>query len=134
MAIVKAMVDTGQKLDFITVDGSEGGTGAAPTEFSDNIGSPLRDALVFVDNALVGAGLRDTVKIGASGKIISSYDILRICALGADWVNMARAVYVLTRMHSGKRLWFWPLSYRDHDAGSEALPGPRHTVSGQEGS
>ena len=90
MAIVKAMTDTGQNVDFITVDGSEGGTGAAPTEFSDNIGSPLRDALVFVDNALIGAGLRDRVKIGASGKIISSYDILRICALGADWVNMAR--------------------------------------------
>lgn len=90
VAIVKAMIDTDQNLDFITVDGSEGGTGAAPTEFSDNIGSPLRDALVFVDNALVGAGLRDRVKIGASGKIISSYDILRICALGADWVNMAR--------------------------------------------
>ena len=90
VAIVKAMTDTGQNVDFITVDGSEGGTGAAPTEFSDNIGSPLRDALVFVDNALIGAGLRDTVKIGASGKIISSYDILRICALGADWVNMAR--------------------------------------------
>ncbi len=90
VAIVKAMVETGQNFDFITVDGSEGGTGAAPTEFSDNIGSPLRDALVFVDNALIGAGLRDRVKVGASGKIISSYDILRICALGADWVNMAR--------------------------------------------
>ena len=90
VAIVKAMVETGQNFDFITVDGSEGGTGAAPTEFSDNIGSPLRDGLVFVDNALKGAGLRDKVKIGASGKVISSYDILRVCALGADWVNMAR--------------------------------------------
>ena len=90
VALVKAMVETGQTLDFITVDGSEGGTGAAPTEFSDHIGSPLRDAIVFVDNALRGAGLRERVKIGASAKIVSAYDITRVCALGADWCNMAR--------------------------------------------
>ncbi len=90
VALVKAMVETGQALDFITVDGSEGGTGAAPTEFSDHIGSPLRDAIVFVDNALRGAGLRERVKIGASAKIVSAYDITRVCALGADWCNMAR--------------------------------------------
>lgn len=90
VALVKAMVETGQTLDFITVDGSEGGTGAAPTEFSDHIGSPLRDAIVFVDNALRGAGLRERVKIGASAKIVSAYDITRACALGADWCNMAR--------------------------------------------
>ena len=90
VALVKAMFETGQVLDFITVDGSEGGTGAAPTEFSDHIGSPLRDAVVFVDNALRGAGLRERVKIGASAKIVSAYDITRVCALGADWCNMAR--------------------------------------------
>ncbi len=90
VALVKAMVETGAVLDFITVDGSEGGTGAAPTEFSDHIGSPLRDAIVFVDNALRGAGLRERVKIGASAKIVSAYDITRVCALGADWCNMAR--------------------------------------------
>lgn len=90
VALVKAMVETGHTLDFITVDGSEGGTGAAPTEFSDHIGSPLRDAIVFVDNALRGAGLRERVKIGASAKIVSAYDITRVCALGADWCNMAR--------------------------------------------
>ena len=90
IAIVKAMVDSGIMLDFITVDGAEGGTGAAPVEFSDHIGSPLRDALVFVDNCLRGAGLRDRVKIAASAKIISAYDIVRHCALGADWCNMAR--------------------------------------------
>jgi glutamate synthase domain-containing protein 2 len=90
VSIVKAMVETGSVLDFITVDGSEGGTGAAPVEFTDHIGSPLRDAVVFVDNALKGAGLRDRVKVGASGKIVSAYDIARICALGADWCNMAR--------------------------------------------
>ena len=90
IAIVKAMVETGINLDFITVDGSEGGTGAAPVEFTDHLGSPLRDAIVFVDNALIGAGLRDRVKIAASGKIVSAYDIVRVCAIGADWCNMAR--------------------------------------------
>lgn len=90
VAIVKAMVETGTNVDFITVDGSEGGTGAAPVEFTDHIGCPLRDAVVFVDNALKGAGLRDRVKVAASGKIVSAYDIARICALGADWCNMAR--------------------------------------------
>ena len=90
IAIVKAMVEKGINLDFITVDGSEGGTGAAPVEFTDHLGSPLRDAIVFVDNALIGAGLRDQVKIAASGKIVSAYDIVRVCAIGADWCNMAR--------------------------------------------
>ena len=88
IAIVKAMVQTEIYLDFITVDGSEGGTGAAPVEFTDHLGSPLRDAVVFVANSLIGAGLRDRVKIGASGKIVSAYDIVRICALvqtGAIW-------------------------------------------------
>ena len=84
------MVDSGKVIDFVTVDGAEGGTGAAPVEFAANIGSPLRDALVFVDNCLRGAGLRDRVKIAASGKIVSAYDIIRHCALGADWCNMAR--------------------------------------------
>ena len=90
LAIVKAMVETGITPDFITVDGAEGGTGAAPAEFSDRVGSPLRDAVVYVDNALRAASLRDQIKIGASGKIVSAFDIARICALGADWVNMAR--------------------------------------------
>ncbi len=90
ISIVKAMVQNGIQLDFITVDGSEGGTGAAPVEFTDHLGSPLRDAVVFVDNALIGAGLRDRVKVAASGKIVSAYDIVRVCAIGADWCNMAR--------------------------------------------
>ena len=90
LAIVKAIVETGLKPDFITVDGAEGGTGAAPKEFSDHVGSPLRDAVVYVDNALRAASLRNSIKIAASGKILSAFDIARICALGADWVNMAR--------------------------------------------
>lgn len=90
IAIVRAMVETEIYLDFVTVDGAEGGTGAAPAEFSDHLGSPLRDGVVFVDNALRGAGLRERVKVAASGKLVSAYDIVRICALGADWCNMAR--------------------------------------------
>ena len=90
IAIVKAMVQMQVFVDFVTVDGSEGGTGAAPAEFTDHLGSPLRDAVVFVDNTLRGAGLRGRVRIAASGKIVSAYDIGRVCALGADWCNMAR--------------------------------------------
>jgi glutamate synthase domain-containing protein 2 len=90
IAIVKAMVQMEIFIDFVTVDGSEGGTGAAPAEFTDHLGSPLRDAIVFVDNTLRGAGLRGRVKVAGSGKIVSAYDIARICALGADWCNMAR--------------------------------------------
>ena len=90
ISIIKAMVKEKKYIDFITVDGAEGGTGAAPAEFTDHIGCPLKDALVFVDNALIGSNLRQRVKIGASGKIVSAFDIAHMCALGADWVNMAR--------------------------------------------
>lgn len=90
MGIVKAMLETKIIPDFIVVDGSEGGTGAAPIEFSDYIGTPLREGLRFVHNTLVGAGLRSQVKVGASGKIISAFDIASTFALGADWVNSAR--------------------------------------------
>tara|TARA_R110002110_G_scaffold40816_5_gene130246 strand:- start:995 stop:2599 length:1605 start_codon:yes stop_codon:yes gene_type:complete len=90
MATLKAMIETGHIPDFIVVDGKEGGTGAAPLEFSNSIGTPLREGLTFVHNALIGAGLRDKVKLGASGKIISGSDIATTIALGADWVNSAR--------------------------------------------
>jgi glutamate synthase domain-containing protein 2 len=89
-AIVKAMLVTGIVPDFITVDGGEGGTGAAPVEFSDHVGAPLQEALLLVHNTLVGASLRDKVKIAASGKIITAFDIARTIALGADWCNSAR--------------------------------------------
>jgi glutamate synthase domain-containing protein 2 len=88
--IVKAMLATGITPDFIVVDGGEGGTGAAPVEFCDHVGTPLQEALLLVHNTLVGAGLRDRVKIGASGKIVSAFDIARTIALGADWCNSAR--------------------------------------------
>lgn len=90
MAIAKAMLETGILPDFIVVDGKEGGTGAAPVEFSNHIGVPLREGLLFVHNTLVGTRLRDKIRIGASGKIISAYDIASVMALGADWANSAR--------------------------------------------
>jgi len=90
MSIVKAMLESGVVVDFIVVDGGEGGTGAAPTEFSDHIGAPMREGLLFVHNTLVGAGLRDRIKIGVAGKIVSAFDIASVLAIGADWANAAR--------------------------------------------
>lgn len=89
-AIVKAMLETGTLPDFIVVDGAEGGTGAAPLEFSDHMGMPLQEALRLVHNTLVGAGLRESIRVGASGKIVSAFDMARALALGADWCNSAR--------------------------------------------
>jgi len=90
MAIVKAMIEADNYPDFIVVDGAEGGTGAAPVEFMDNVGMPLLDGFLLVHNTLVGAGVREKIKIGVSGKIISAFDIARMLALGADWCNSAR--------------------------------------------
>lgn len=88
--IVKAMLETGKRPDFIVVDGGEGGTGAAPLEFINRIGTPLTEALLLVHNTLVGANLRQSIRIGAAGKITSAFDIARALALGADWCNAAR--------------------------------------------
>ena len=84
------MIETGITPDFIVVDGAEGGTGAAPLEFIDHVGTPLHEGLLLVHNALVGAGLRDRIRLGGSGKITSAFDIARVMALGADWCNSAR--------------------------------------------
>jgi glutamate synthase domain-containing protein 2 len=92
MAIVKAMLESGIVPDFIVVDGGEGGTGAAPVEFSDHVGTPMREGLLFVHNTLVGAGLRDRIRIGAAGRLISAFDIAAVIAIGADWVNAARGL------------------------------------------
>ncbi|MBN8727074.1 MAG: FMN-binding glutamate synthase family protein [Xanthomonadales bacterium] len=88
--IAKAMQATGIRPDFIVVDGGEGGTGAAPLEFSDHVGAPLREALMLVHNTLVGLDLRGEIRIGASGKVITAMDLARTLALGADWCNAAR--------------------------------------------
>jgi glutamate synthase domain-containing protein 2 len=88
--MVKAMLHTGITPDFIVVDGTEGGTGAAPLEFIDHVGSPLQEGLILVHNTLRGAGLRDRIKIGCAGKVVSAFDIARLMALGADWCNSAR--------------------------------------------
>jgi len=89
-AMARAMLASDTYPDFIVVDGSEGGTGAAPVEFSDHVGMPLREGLRLVHNTLVGIGKRKQISIGASGKIISAFDIARAIALGADWCNSAR--------------------------------------------
>lgn len=90
-AIVKAMRETGIVPDFIVVDGKEGGTGAAPVEFINRVGMPLREGLLLVNNTLIGAGLRDRIRIGAAGKITSAFNVARTLAIGADWCNAARA-------------------------------------------
>lgn len=90
LSMVKAMLKTGIRPDFIVIDGAEGGTGAAPVEFVNRVGMPMLEGLTFVHNALRGAGIRDEIRIGAAGKIISAFDIARAFALGADWCNSGR--------------------------------------------
>lgn len=90
MGICKAMLETGIRPDFITVDGAEGGTGAAPTEFQDSLGTYINDALPFVDNCLRGIGLRDEIRVIASGKVAMGFDMVVKIALGADMCNAAR--------------------------------------------
>jgi hypothetical protein len=85
------MKETGVMPDFIVVDGGEGGTGAAPQEFSNSMGFPLAEGLAFVHNTLVGVGLRPYIKIGASGKMVTASAMAFSMALGADWCNSARA-------------------------------------------
>lgn len=89
-AMVKAMQASGITPDFIVVDGAEGGTGAAPLEFTDHVGAPLQEGLRLVHNTLVGVNLRERIRIGCAGKVISAFDVARAMALGADWCNSAR--------------------------------------------
>jgi glutamate synthase domain-containing protein 2 len=89
-AIAKAMNKTGLLPDFIVVDGGEGGTGAAPLEFTNHVGAPLREALLLVHNTLVGLNLRGKIRVGAAGKVITAFDLARTVAIGADWCNAAR--------------------------------------------
>ena len=92
IAICKAMIQTGIYPDFITIDGGEGGTGAAPLEFSNAVGMPYREGLAFAADVLTGFNLKSTIKIFASGKIITGFDIIRALALGADATYSARAM------------------------------------------
>ncbi len=89
-AMVKAMLQTNITPDFIVVDGAEGGTGAAPVEFSDHVGAPLQEGLQLVHNTLIGVNLRSRISIGAAGKVVSAFDLVRLMALGADWCNAGR--------------------------------------------
>ena len=88
--IAKAMHETGILPDFIVVDGAEGGTGAAPLEFTDHVGAPVQEGLLLVHNTLVGLNLRKRIRVGAAGKVVSAFDIARMLALGADWCNAGR--------------------------------------------
>ncbi|HEX7656924.1 MAG TPA: FMN-binding glutamate synthase family protein [Sphingomonas sp.] len=90
-AVIKAMIETEILVDFIVIDGAEGGTGAAPTELSDRVGMPLREGLILARNALVGSNLKGKIKLAASGKVNSGAAIAMNAALGADWCNSARA-------------------------------------------
>ena len=92
LAICKAMADEQITPDFIVIDGSEGGTGAAPLEYEDHVGTPLTDGLIMMHNALVGTGLRDRIKLGASGKVATGTDIVKRLIQGADYTNAARAM------------------------------------------
>lgn len=92
IGICKAMVETGMTPDFITVDGGEGGTGAAPLEFSNHVGTPLQDGLSFVIDALRGFNLKKDIRVIASGKVLTSFNIITRQALGADMVNCARGM------------------------------------------
>lgn len=96
LGICKAMLTTNILPDFITVDGAEGGTGAAPIEFTNYVGSPLEPALVFIHNALVGINVRDKIRIICSGKITNGFDMVTKIALGADMCNSARAMMMAT--------------------------------------
>jgi len=96
LAMCKAMLEVGTTPDFIIVDGSEGGTAAAPLEYEDHVGMPLTDGLMVVHNALVGTGLRDRIRVGASGKVAAGNDIVKRLIQGADYTNSARAMMMAT--------------------------------------
>jgi hypothetical protein len=91
MALLRAATESGLPPDFITLDGGEGGTGAAPKEFSNSVGAPLRNSLVLLHDSLVGAGIRHKITVIVSGKIVTGMDMARAFAMGADVCNAARA-------------------------------------------
>jgi glutamate synthase domain-containing protein 2 len=96
LAMCKAMLETGITPDFITIDGSEGGTGAAPLEYEDHVGTPLTEGLMLVHNALVGCGLRSKIRLGAAGKVATGSDVLKRLIQGADFTFSARSMMMAT--------------------------------------
>ena len=123
LAICKAMLETGIYPDFIVVDGNEGGTGAAPLEFMDHLGMPMREGVSFVHNALIGINARDRIKIGAAGKIATAFDMARAMAIGADWCNSARGFMFALGCIQSLELPHRSLPDRRDHAGS--FPGAR---------
>ncbi|MGX1591815.1 FMN-binding glutamate synthase family protein [Glutamicibacter sp. NPDC055491] len=96
MALCKGMLETGILVDFITIDGAEGGTGAAPLEYEDHVGAPLTEGLMLVHNTLVGAGLRDEIRLAAAGKVANGSDIIKRLIQGADFTFSARSMMMAT--------------------------------------
>jgi glutamate synthase domain-containing protein 2 len=92
--ICQQMIETGIKPDFITVDGAEGGTGAAPIEFSDHVGMPWENGLIFVSDTLRKYQLKDEIRIITSTKVVTGYDILKAICMGADLCNAARGMMI----------------------------------------
>ena len=129
--IVKAMLQSGIYADFIVVDGGEGGTGAAPLEFSDSLGAPLNEGLLVVQNTLVGAGIRDLMKIGASGKMVTASAMARAMALGADWCNSARAFMFAVGCIQSQRCHTNKLPGRGDDPGPQAAARPDRAGQGR---
>ena len=120
LSICKAMLATGITPDFVIVDGSEGGTGAAPQEFEDHVGMPLTEGLMLVHNSLVGTGLRDRIRIGASGKVASGVDIVSRIMPGRRLHDVGAGDDVRRRLHPGARVQHQPLP----DRGGHPGPGP----------
>ncbi|MEY9365878.1 glutamate synthase domain-containing protein 2 [Bradyrhizobium diazoefficiens] len=120
LAICKAMLETGIYPDFIVVDGNEGGTGAAPLEFMDHLGMPMREGVNFVHNALIGINARDRIKLGASGKIATAFDMARGDGDRRRLVQFGARLHVLARLHPVAELPHRPLPDRCRDAGPDA--------------
>ena len=131
MSIVKAMIETGVYADFIVVDGGEGGTGAAPQEFSNSMGFPLLEGLAFVHNTLVGAGIRDQIKVGASGKMVTGIGDRDRPGARRGLVQLRARVHVLGRLHPGPALQHQRLPGRRDHAEPEAPARARRPRQGR---
>ena len=133
MAIIKAMIQTGIYADFIVVDGGEGGTGAAPLEFSDSLGAPLIEGLLLVQNTLVGAGIRDRFKIGASGKMVTASAMARVDGARRRLVQLGPRLHVRGRLHPVAALPHQPVPGRGHHPGPEAAARAQRAGQGRRG-